>query len=140
MTNPRGPFSYAGLLAGSLATLIAIVHFWAGPIVEPPPLEEVISDKIVATRDATVAKLLGRPAPVRPEPDRWGPDRLVQAGGATLGGLAIVLAAVGFSRRESRRQSLAALGLGVTGVLFPLLGAVIVIVAVVAILGSLGFS
>lgn len=140
MTNSRGPFSLAGLLAGSLATLIAIVHFWAGPIVEPPPLEDVISDKIVATRDATVAKLLGRRAPVRPAPDRWGPDRLVQVGGATLGGLAIVLAAVGFSRRESRRQSLAALGLGVTGVLFPLLGAVMVLVAVVAILGSLGLS
>lgn len=140
MTKPRGPFSFIALMAGGLATLTAVVHFWAGPIVEPPPVEEVISDKIAATRDATLAKLRGRPAPVRPTQDRWAPDRLVQAGGTALGGLAIVLAAVGFSRRESKRQSLAALGLGVTGVLFPLLGVVVVIVAVVAILSALGLS
>ena len=140
MTKTRNPLSFAGLLAGSLATLIAIVHFWAGPIVEPPPLEQVIADKVVATRDATLARLRGKPAPARPPPDRWGPDRLVQAGGATLGGLAIVLAAAGFARRESRRQSLAALGLGITGVLFPLLGAVMLLVAVVAILSAFGLS
>lgn len=140
MTTSRHAFAFAGLIAGALATLIAVVHFWAGPIVEPPPIEEVIADKIVATKEATVAKLLGKPAPVRPRPDAWGPDRMVQVGGATLGALAIVLAAFGFARGESKRQSLAALGLGATGVLFPLLGTLVVLVAVVAILGSFGFS
>ena len=143
MTQHRSiKLSTLGLGVGALALLIAIVHFWVVAAAPSPPIEDVIADKVVAIRDATVDRLTGRVK--EPQSDgSWDREQIVIAATSLLGGLAIVLAVFGFVRKEPRRPCIAAAFLGVAAVAFPFvigaIGAVIALIAVGAIL-SLFFS
>lgn len=138
MTQHRSiKLSTLGLGLGALALLVAIVHFWIVAAAPSPPLEDMIADKVVAIRDATVNRLTGRVED--PQGDSsWDRERLVIAATSLLGGLAIVLAIFGFVRKEPRRPCIGAAVLGVGAVVFPFvigaLGAVIVLVALGAII------
>ncbi|MGY0561348.1 hypothetical protein ACW7G2_11595 [Luteimonas sp. A277] len=137
MTNHRSlKLSTLGLGLGALALLVAIVHFWIVAAAPSPPLEDMIADKVVAIRDATVNRFTGRAE--EPQGDgSWDREQLVIAATSLLGGLAIVLAIFGFVRREPRRPCIGAAVLGVGAVAFPFvigaLGAVIVLLALGAI-------
>ncbi|WP_341726156.1 hypothetical protein [Pseudoxanthomonas putridarboris] len=114
------------------------MHFWIGASAPSVPIEDRIADKVVAIRDTTVDRLLGRSAPERvPEPP-VDMDRLVIAATSVLGGLAFVLAMFGFARREPRRACVGAAVLGAAAILFPFvigaIGAVIVMLALAALL------
>ena len=143
MTQHRSiKLSTLGLGFGALALLIAIVHFWVVAAAPSPPIEDMIADKVVAIRDATVDRLTGRVK--EPQSDgSWDREQMVIAATSLLGGLAIVLAVFGFVRKESLRPCIGAAVLGVAAVAFPFvigaLGAVIVLIAVGAVL-SLFFS
>lgn len=134
MTQHRSiKLSTLGLGLGALALLIAIVHFWVLAAAPSPPIEDVIADKVVAIRDATVDRLSGRVK--EPQSDgAWHQEQIVIAATSLLGGLAIVLAVFGFVRNEPRRPCIGAAALGVAAVVFPLvigaIGAVIVVIAV----------
>lgn len=137
MTQQRSiKLSTLGLGLGALALLVAIVHFWIVAAAPSPPLEDMIADKVVAIRDATVNRLIGRAE--EPQDDSsWDREQLVIAATSLLGGLAIVLAIFGFVRKEPRRSCIGAAVLGVGAVAFPFvigaLGAVIVLMALGAI-------
>ena len=129
--------STIGLGLGALALLVAIAHFWLAAAAPTPALEDRIADKVVAIRDATVDRLTGREkAPAQPQ---WDTFQLVVAATSILGSLAVVLAIVGFVRKEPPRACIGAAALGGAAVAFPFvvgaLGAVIVLVAVLAFLG-----
>jgi hypothetical protein len=103
-------------------------------------LEDVVAEKAVAIKKATVAALKGeKPAP-REERRHYDLDRITHITVATTGGLAMVLAAVGFARRESTRVAVGALCLGAAGVAFQFLtialGVIVIVVLVGAVLGS----
>ena len=137
MTQQRTiKFSTLGLGLGALALLVAIVHFWIVAAAPSPPIEDVVADKVVAIRDATVNRLIGR---VEEPQSANSSDReqLVVAATSLLGGLAIVLAIFGFVRKEPRRPCIGAAVLGLGAVAFPFvigaLGTVIVLIALGAI-------
>jgi hypothetical protein len=143
MTQHRSiQLSTIGLGLGALALLIAIVHFWIVAAAPSPPIEDLIADKVVAIRDATVDRLIGRVKEPQSD-DSWDREQIVIASTTLLGGLAIVLAVFGFARKEPRRPCIGAAALGVAAVAFPFvigaIGAVIVLLAVGAAL-SLFFS
>ena len=75
MTQQRSiKFSTLGLGLGALALLVAIVHFWIVAAAPSPPIEDVVADKVVAIRDATVNRLIGRVE--EPQSDNsWRPHR-----------------------------------------------------------------
>ena len=137
MTQTRSlKFSSIALALGALALLACIVHFWVSAAAPSPAIEDVVADKVVAIRDATIDRLAGRTA--KPQERSWGRDQLFIAATSFFGGLAIVLAAIGFARKEPRRSCAVAAALGVAAVVFPYvigaIGAVIVIIAVGAVL------
>ena len=101
-----------------------------------PPLEDMIADKVVAIRDATVNRLTRQVEEPRSD-DSWNHEQLVIAATSLLGGLAIVLGVLGFVRKEPKRPCIGAAVLGVGAVAFPFvigaIGAVIVLMALGAI-------
>lgn len=138
MTQQRSfRFSSLGLAFGAVALLVAIAHFWIVAAAPSRPIEDVIADKVVAVRDATVSRLIGRTEEPQ-SPGAWDRERLVVAATSLLGGLAIVLAIIGFSRKERPRPCIGAAVLGIGAVAFPFvigaIGTVIVLVALGAIL------
>jgi uncharacterized membrane protein YdbT with pleckstrin-like domain len=129
-------FSTAGLVLGALALLVAIGHFWLTAAAPKPALEDRIADKVIAIRDATVDRLTGREKEA-PQP-QWDSYQLVVTATSILGSLALVLAVVGFVRKEPTRACIGAAALGGAAVVFPFvvgaLGAIIVLLAVMAFL------
>lgn len=130
-------FSTVGLALGALALLVAIGHFWFSSAAPTPALEHRIADKVVAIRDATVDRLAGREQ--APEQPRWDSYQLVVTATSILGTLALVLAVIGFVRKEPPRACIGAAALGGAAVAFPFiigaLGAIIILVAIAAVLG-----
>jgi len=125
------------MLFGAAALIASVIYFWAGPFVEPPPLEQVGAEKAVAIRDSTIAKLRGKELPLVAPESRWTSDRLFQIGTVTLGAFALVLGAFGFAKRESRRAILVAAALGAGAIAFQFLAAALGVIAVVVFLGVL---
>ncbi|MCP2002318.1 hypothetical protein EC843_10948 [Buttiauxella sp. JUb87] len=57
-------FSFIGLLVGTLALLLALFHFWAGPFTtHPATLETLVAEKTTSVREAAIAALMGNPVP-----------------------------------------------------------------------------
>ncbi|GGA78895.1 hypothetical protein GCM10011521_16390 [Arenimonas soli] len=138
MTSPaKLKFSTVGLALGALALLVAIGHFWISAAAPKPALEHRIADKVVAIRDATVDRLAGREK--EPEQARWDSHQIVVTATSILGSLALVLAVLGFVRKEPPRACIGAAALGGAAVAFPFvvgaLGAIIILVAIAAVFG-----
>ena len=63
MAEGRATWSFAGIGIGGFALLLVIAHFWAGPFVPQPTLEEVVAEKAVSIRKATISALKGETSP-----------------------------------------------------------------------------
>lgn len=63
MDDSKSTFSFIGIGLGSIALLLAIVHFWAGPFSPQPTLEQTVAEKAVSIKQATIAALKGIEAP-----------------------------------------------------------------------------
>lgn len=140
MTQTRSiKFSSMALALGALALLACIVHFWVVAAAPSPAIEDVVADKVMAIRDATLDRLAGRRTEPQSQEASWDRAQLFIAATSLTGGLAIVLAAVGFARKEPHRSCAVAATLGLAAVVFPYvigaIGAVLVIIAVSALLG-----
>ena len=148
MTDSKPPVSVLGLSAvvsGAAALVVAVLHFWVGPISEPQPIEESLAEVAVSIRDAVTAELRGEEYESRRPFERtWDADRVVDVGTVGAGLLAILLAVVSFIRREDLRVSGSAAALGSGAVAFQFaavaLGVIVFAIIVAAILGALGIS
>lgn len=118
MTERKSTFGAIGMTLGAVAFLLAIVHFWGGPFAEQPPIERTIAEKAVAIKDATVAALKGEERAQPQEARSVDIDQIVWLSTALLGGLAIILAVVGFARHESVRVAGGAAVLGGSAIAF----------------------
>jgi len=133
-----------GTSFGLLALAIALIHFWAGPFDIHPSLEEVVADKAVDIKERVLSKLKGdtsvKLAPAR----KYSKDDIVDIGTVVCGFLAIMLSVISFIKREDKRAAGSAVILGVGAIGFQLftvvLGTIVVVVLVIAVLGSLGLS
>lgn len=145
MSDDRSTFGFIGIGAGSIALMLALLHFWAGPFSPQPTLEQVVADKAVSIRDATVAALRGESAP---EPERVSRERnmddVARIATAFLGGLAVILAVVGIARKEPVRVAGGAAVLGVGAIAFQFavvaLGVFVIVTLVSVVLGEIGFD
>lgn len=125
--------------------MLALVHFWAGPFSPQPTLEQVVAEKAVSIREATVAALKGETA-AAPQQARssYDLDELASIATAVLGGFAVILAVIGIALKEPVRVAGGAAALGAGAIAFQFvalaLGVIVVAILVAAVLGSLGFS
>ena len=98
MTESRSMIGFIGIGVGAIALLVAIIHFWAGPISPQPSVEKTVAEKAVAIKNATIAALKGEEveetAPVR----TIDIDQGLRIATSFLGGLAVILGVVSFAR------------------------------------------
>ena len=139
------PLGYSALLSGTVALVAAVLHFWIGPLSEPPPVEESVAEIAVSIRDAVVSELRGEDyESSRSSARQWDADRVVDVGTVAAGLLAILLAVASFIRREDLRVAGSAAALGGGAIAFQFLafalGIIVFAILVAAVLGALGIS
>ncbi len=144
MATQRAKFSFAGIGLGAVALLLALAHFWAGPFSTQPTLENVVAEKAVAIRDATLSALKGKPPASSTARTGMNLDQALELATAMLGGLAIILGVFGYARKEPLRVAGGAAVLGGGALAFQFaalaLGAIVVAILVAAVLSQLGFG
>lgn len=144
METKKATCGLIGISLGGLAMLLALVHFYAGPFSPTPTLEQAVGQKAAAIRKAAVAALKGESVETAPAPPRFDADRITQLAVAVMGGLAIILAVIGFARHEGRRAVIGAASLGLFAVSFQFLtialGVLVFAILVAGTLASFGAS
>ena len=141
--SKKNTCSVIGMVIGMVALGVAVFHFFLGPIEEPPPLEEYVADKAAAIKDNLMSRMKGEELKeVQVEKSSLSPDEIVTGSSAGAGFIALILAALGFVRREDRRMNCMALAFGGGAVAFQFLimalCTVLVIFLIGAALGTLG--
>jgi len=136
--------SYFGITFGSVALLLALVHFWAGPFAPQPTVESFVAEKAASIRNATIDALKGnKPAEKKLAVD-WDLDKGIAVVIALLGGIAIILAVIGFAKKESTRVAGGAAVLGFSAIAFQFIAmfamALLVVLLIWAVLSSLGIE
>jgi hypothetical protein len=112
MSEKKPKVGTIGIVIGSVALLLALFHFYAGPLSPQPKLEHTIAAKAVALRDATIAALKGNEIKKKFWPSKWDVDKLIDVITALFGGLAIISGIFAFIRKEPLRVTIGATVLG----------------------------
>jgi len=143
MRNQNITPGYIGIAAGSIAFMLALVHFWAGPFTPQPTLEQTVAEKAVAIKKATIAALKGE----NTEPamkNKMNTDKLLDLVTAVLGGLAIILGVISFARADPIRIAGGAAILGGAALAFQFvilaIGAIVLAIVIAAVLSQLDIS
>jgi len=143
MDDSKSTLSFIGIGLGSIALLLAIVHFWAGPFSPQPTLEQTVAEKAVSIKQATIAALKGIEAPA-PKSRAIDTDQVISIGTAILGGLAIILGVIGYAKKEPMRVAGGAAVLGGSAIAFQFavvaLGAIVIAILVAAVLSQIGIG
>lgn len=144
MATERAIISFTGIAIGSLALLLVLVHFWAGPFSPQPSLEQVVAEKAVAIRDATIFALRGENIEQSSSRTEMSLDKILNIMAAVLGGIAIILGILGYAKKESIRVAGGAAILGAGAIAFQFsalaIGAIIVAIIIAAIISQLGIG
>ncbi|MGL6312414.1 hypothetical protein [Vibrio sp. WXL103] len=143
MEGRKTVFSYLGIGFGAAALLLAVVHFWAGPFSPQPTIEEFVAEKAVSIKEATLAKLKGEELPVETrQVSTFNADRITSLATAVLGVIALIWAVVAFATNEPPKAAVGAGILGASALAFQFaimaLGAIVLVLLIVAVLGHLG--
>lgn len=142
MERKQSKFAAVGIALGAIALLLALTHFWAGPFSPQPTLETVVAEKAASIRSAALDALNGREPVKETFTAIWNLDKITQVVTALLGGLAVILAVVGFASKEPGRIAGGAAALGVSAIAFQFIAmyamAVLVVLLICAALSSLG--
>lgn len=118
--NLPQPNSILGIISfamGSLAVLLVLVHFWAGPFAPQERASVTIGEIAADIRQSALRKLKGESQP-KPVAEPWDIDRVLKLVAAVLAGLAVVAGAASLVRRESWRPAVAGAALGVSAITF----------------------
>lgn len=143
VNEKRSKIGIVGVIIGAIALLLALFHFYAGPLAPQPKLEQTIAEKAVAIRDATVAALKGKEVEKETWTSKWDADKIIDVTTALLGGIAIIAAVVAFIKHESLRMAGGAALLGGGAIAFQFialaLGAIIIAIILAAVISQLDF-
>lgn len=128
------------LVLGACALLLALAHFWLGPLSPPPNLEQTVATKAASVRDAALAGLRGQaPPPAARSSPRWSADQLAGAATGLMGGLALVLGLAAWSKGgRQRRAGVGGAVLGAATLAFQVLAAALVVLSLKLAAGVLG--
>jgi hypothetical protein len=141
MRENRSTIGFIGIAVGAIALIVAIVHFWIGPVSPQPRLETTVAEKAVAIRDATVAALKGEEVEEKTSPSNIDLDQVVRIATSVLGGLALILGVVSFANREPMRVGGGAAFLGGVAIAFQFaviaLGAIFLAILIAAVIAQI---
>jgi hypothetical protein len=81
----KSPLGLVAVLCGGLSLMVAVLHFFVGPIAPRQPVEESIAELAVGVRNAVVAELAGEEYEGSPDGQRWDADRVLDLGTVVVG-------------------------------------------------------
>jgi len=143
-TTRSSTFGILGTVLGFLAFAAVVGHYFVGPIEPPPPVEVSIAEKAASIRDATVAALKGEEYEASSERVPKTLDDYLVYAFIALAMVAILMAVIGFVRREPLRPSIAGAALGGLAIVFQvtitLFFALLFVLLLSAVLDQLDFS
>lgn len=144
MEQLQSKFSAIGIVLGGIALLLSLLHFWAGPFSPQPTIETVVAEKAASIRSAALDALKGKEPVKETFTANWNADKVTEVATALLGGLALILAVVGFANKEPSRIAGGAAALGVSAIAFQFIAmyamALLVVLLICAALSSLGIG
>ena len=144
MEESRSTIGFIGISVGAIALLMAIIHFWMGPISPQPSVEKTVAEKAVAIKNATIAALKGEKIEEKAVPRSIDLDQGVRITTSVLGGLAIILGVISFAKREPFRVGGGAAFLGGAAIAFQFaviaLGAIILAILIGAVISQIGIE
>jgi len=144
MVEGRSTIGWIGITVGSVALLMAIVHFWMGPISPQPSVEKTVAEKAVAIKNATIAALKGEDVEEKAAPRSIDPDEALRTATSVLGGLALILGVVSFANKEPLRIGGGAAFLGGAAIAFQFaviaLGAIVLAILIGAVISQIGIE
>ncbi len=144
MDESKSIFSFIGIGIGSVALLLALLHFWAGPFSPQASLEQTVAEKAVAIKKATIAALKGQKNEIPAQVSKMDTDKIINISTAMLGALAIILGILGYAKKEPFRVAGGAVILGGSAIAFQFLamalGVIIVAILIAVVLSQIGFG
>lgn len=144
MEENRSTIGFIGIAVGAVALLMAIIHFWMGPISPQPSVERTVAEKAVAIKNATIAALKGQKIEEKPAPRSIDLDQGARIATSVLGGLALILGVVSVATREPFRVGGGAAFLGAAAIAFQFaviaLGAIVLVILIGAVLSQIGIE
>jgi len=144
MEEKRSTTGFVGIAVGSIALMMAIVHFWMGPLSPQPSVERTVAERAVAIKNATIAALKGESIKKEAPPKNFDLDQGVRIATSVLGGLAVILGVVSFAKREPVRVGGGAAFLGGAAIAFQFaviaLGAIVLAVLIGAVISQIGIE
>lgn len=135
-------YGYLGIALGSIALLLALVSFWAGPFSPQPTLETLVAEKAASIRTAALDALSGKEVVSETYKAQWTIDKVIDVIIPLLGGLAAILAVISFVQKEPARVAGGAVALGVSAIAFQFIAmyvmALLFVFLVISVIGTLG--
>ena len=142
MEQKQSKFGVFGIALGAVALLLALLHFWAGPFSPQPSLETIVAEKAASIRSAALDALKGKEPIKETVAIKWNFDKVTEVVAALLGGLALIMAVVGFANKEPGRVVGGAVALGVSAIAFQFIAmyamALLVVLLICVVLSGLG--
>lgn len=134
-----------GVFLGVISLGMALFHFWYGPLDTHPALEDAVAEKALSIKERVISKIKGDKTTQYAQPKKtYDKDEIFDFVTVGIAFIAIVFAVVSFVKREEKRACIAAALLGIGAITFKFLtialGAIIFVILVAAVLGSLGLS
>ncbi|WP_281973333.1 hypothetical protein [Ruegeria faecimaris] len=110
-------FGWIGFSVSAMALLGALFLFWAGPFAPQQSTGVSLGELAAELGKSTLRSAAGldQPEPVARVRDL---DDFLQIGVALLGGLAVILSAIGILRHEKLRPAIAGIAIGIGAILF----------------------
>ncbi len=144
-TVSRNTIGIIGVFLGVISLGMALFHFWYGPLDKQPTLEDAVAEKALSIKERVISKIKGDRTPQYAQTQKtYDKDQIFDFATVGLAFIAIVFAVMSFVKREEKRACIAAALLGVGAITFKFLtlalGAIIFVILVAAVLGSLGLS
>ena len=144
MEEGRSTIGWIGIAVGAVALLMAIVHFWMGPISPQPSVEKTVAEKAVAIKNATIAALKGEEVEEKATPRSIDADEALRTATSVLGGLGLILGVVSFANKEPLRIGGGAAFLGGAAIAFQFaviaLGAIVLAILIGAVISQIGIE
>lgn len=109
-------FGIASMVLGGVALLTFLFHFWAGPLTPQKSLERSIAE--IAVNISKEVVRVARDEPAVLEAKTWSIDDVLAVSASLLAASALIVASIGFVRREDKRPLIAGLTLGACALTF----------------------
>lgn len=126
--QPKAIAGAVSFLAGALALIMVLAHFWNGPIAPQQRPGVTVGEIAADIRQSAIRKLKGQPPPA-PVAEPWTIDKTLKLIAALLAGTALVAGAASYVRKERLRAAVAGSLLGVSAITFQLFTWTILVIA-----------